>query len=388
MSKGKMLIVHGGAPTAVINASLYGAIEEARASGAVEKILGARGGLSAILRGDLIDLSALPDETMAKLPATPASFIGTSRFPVRDEEYDGLVDKLVEFGIGYLLFNGGNGSMDACWKIARAAGGRKDAAHIRVVGIPKTMDNDIAATDHAPGFGSAARYLAASVRELAFDLASLPIHVCILESMGRNSGWLTAASALAADSSPGPHLVCVPEALFDEEAFLDKARTLYDRFGGVLVVASEGLKGLDGKALVPPIFQVGRSVYYGDVSAHLCNLVIKKLGIKARSEKPGILGRCSIAHQSPVDREEAIEAGRAAARAALAGKSGSMIGFRRTSDEPYRCGTMLIPLEEVMLREKTLPLAYLTAEGHGVSSAYLDWCRPLLGGPFPDFAKP
>ncbi|GAB1483100.1 6-phosphofructokinase [Treponema sp.] len=383
MHKGNMLIVHGGAPTAVMNASLFGAIKAAQKSGSVAKIYGARNGLGALLQDDFINLSKLPDETLNKLPHTPASFIGTSRYPVSGEGYDKIVDKLVEHDIEFLLFNGGNGSMDACGKIVAALQRNSKAKGIRVIGIPKTMDNDIAVTDHSPGFGSAARYLAASVQELSRDLAALPIHVCIVESMGRNSGWLTAAAALA---DRGPHLIYVPELLFDEDSFLEKAKSLYEQFGGVLVVASEGLKGLDGATLVPPIFQVGRSVYYGDVSAHLCNLVIKKLGIKARSEKPGILGRCSIAHQSVVDRDEAILAGTEAAKAALGGQTGAMVGFKRISDKPYLAETFLIPVEEVMLHEKVLPKRYLCSEGKGITQEYIDWCRPLIGGELADFA--
>ncbi len=401
---GSMLIVHGGAPTAVINASLYGAIREAKEAGEVDKIFGARNGTAGIIKGDLIDLTDLPEETLERLPHTPGSFIGTSRFPVEDADYDRIVDALIQRGVRWVLFNGGNGSMDTCGKIARAAARRSDsggpgsvgAAALRVVGIPKTIDNDIAVTDHAPGFGSAARYLAASVADLAQDIASLPIHVCVMESMGRNAGWLTAAAALAAPEgalygsdardSLGPHLIYVPEVPFDEERFLDEAKTLYDRFGGVVVVASEGLRGADGKPIVPPIFQVGRSVYYGDVSAHLANLVIRRLGIKARSEKPGVLGRCAIAQQSDVDRDEAIVAGREAVRAALGGHTAVMVGFRRVSEMPYRCETMLIPVDEVMMHERRLPVSYLNAARNGIDPEYRAWCRPLIGAPLPGMA--
>ncbi len=407
MKRDSMVIVHGGAPTAVINASLYGAIQAAKDSGLHGAVYGARGGARGIIDGDFVDLSALPEETLEALPRSPASFIGTSRYPVEEGDYARIVDILVERKIGYLLFTGGNGSMDTCGKIARAVESRAPGSGIRVVGIPKTIDNDIAVTDHAPGFGSAARYLAASVAELAQDIASLPIHVCVIESMGRNAGWLTAAAALASpgamdspgeasfganpDTRPGaplgPHLIYLPELPFDEERFLDEAKALYGRLGGVVVVASEGLKGKDGAPIVPPVFRSGRSVYYGDVGAHLAALVIRRLGIKARSEKPGVLGRCSIAHQSALDREEAILAGGEAVRAALSGETGVMVGFRRVSSTPYRCETFLIPVEELMLKERTLPSEYLNAGGNGVAAEYLEWCRPLLGGPLATFAR-
>jgi 6-phosphofructokinase 1 len=385
--KDKLLIVHGGAPTAVMNASLYGVIRAAKASGEVGKVLGARGGTRGVLEGDYIDLSALPEGTLEALPSTPASFIGTSRFPIEAVDYDRIVDSLVRDGIRYLLFNGGNGSMDSCGKIAQAVARRAPGSGIKVVGTPKTIDNDIAVTDHAPGFGSAARYLAASVAELSQDIASLPIHVCVVESMGRNAGWLTAASALARRGSLGPHLIYVPEVAFDEEKFLDEAKSLFERLGGVVVVASEGLRDKDGLPIVPPVFRTGRSVYYGDVSAHLCGLVIRRLGIKARSEKPGILGRCSIAHQSGLDREEAILAGSEAAAAALSGETGVMVAFRRLSSVPYRCETFLAPIEEVMLHERALPREYLSPALNGIQDSYLDWCRPLVGGDLAAFAE-
>lgn len=385
--KGNMLIVHGGAPTAVINASLYGAIAEAKKYPEVEKIYGARGGSGAIAPGNFIDLTNIPQEQLERLPFTPGSAIGTSRTPLVEEDYQAIAQALQRHNIRWLLFNGGNGSMDACGKVAAQVKG----TGISVVGIPKTIDNDIAVTDHAPGFGSAARYLAASVRELCYDVASLPIHVAVIEAMGRNAGWLTATASLAGSPEQGgPHLIYVPERAFNQEEFLDKASSLYKKHGGVVVVASEGLRDAAGTPIVPPIFQVGRAVYYGDVSAHLANLVIQKLGIKARSEKPGILGRSSTAWQSSVDRQEAIIAGREATRAALTGETAVMVGFRRlppTPQQPYRCETFLIPVEEVMLKERTLEEQYINSTSNGITEDFARWCLPLIGESLPDFPR-
>lgn len=383
--KGNMLIVHGGAPTAVINASLYGAIKAAKDSGMVAHIYGAAGGSGAIVDGKFIDLGNLPSEILEMLPFTPGSAIGTSRTQLKENDYQRIAAALKEYNIHWLLFTGGNGSMDACGKIAAAVGNDS----VAVVGIPKTIDNDIAVTDHAPGFGSAARYLAASVRELCYDVASLPIHVSVIEAMGRNAGWLTAASVLAMDESAcGPHMILVPEKPFSEEEFLDTVSSLSKKFGGVVVVASEGLKDKSGTPIVPPIFTVGRSVYYGDVSAHLCNMIIQKLGIKARSEKPGILGRASALYQSSLDREEAILAGKTAAEAALAGKSRVMPGFRRLAGTEYRVETILIPVEDVMLHERTLESQYMSSDIIGIDPSFAQWCRPLIGGKLPAFAPP
>lgn len=375
--KGNLVIIHGGGPTAVLNCSLYGAVTEALNSGEVDHVYGAVGGTGGLLKGALLDFGAVPQEELAKLPHTPATAIGTSRDALEAEDYAHMAAILAEHDIRYVLMNGGNGTMDACGKLAAACAGKG----VAVMGIPKTMDNDIAVTDHCPGFGSVARYMAGTVRELGVDVRSLPIHVVVMESLGRNAGWTTAAAALARTGAAddAPHLLYPPERPFREDEFLDEVESMYRRLGGVVVVASEGLHDEAGKPIVPPIFQTGRSTYFGDVSSHLAQTVVRRLGIKARSEKPGILARASIAWQSPVDAAEAEEAGRAACRAVLAGESGKMVGFRRLSTEPYRCETFLIPIREVMLGERTLPAEYLNGAGNDVTGAFIDWCRPLIG---------
>ena len=206
--------------------------------------------------------------------------------------------------------------------------------------------------------------------------------------MERNAGWITAASALAR-KNPGdaPHLIYLPEFPFNEEEFLEDVKKLYDKLGGVVVVASEGLKNEKGEPIVPPIFKSGRATYYGDVSAHLVNLVIKKLGIKARSEKPGICGRASIAWQSPVDRDEAVLAGREALKAAMNGESGAMIGFIRdeTEDGSYKYSGERIPIEQVMLYERVIPKSYVNERRNDVTEEFVKLCRPLIGPELRDF---
>ena len=382
--KENLIIIHGGGPTAVLNCSLYGAVREAQASGLVEHVYGAVGGTGGLLKEKLLDFGSVPEEELERLPTTPASAIGTSRDALEAEDYARMADILAEKRIRYVLMNGGNGTMDACGKLAAVCRDRG----ISVMGIPKTMDNDIAVTDHCPGFGSVARYMAGTVRELGVDVRSLPIHVVVLEALGRNAGWTTAAAALAREQEgDAPHLLYPPERPFHEDEFLDRVGDMYRKLGGVVVVASEGLHDDEGKPIVPPIFQTGRSTYFGDVSSHLAQLVVRRLGIKARSEKPGILARASIAWQSPVDAAEAEEAGRAACRAVLAGETGQMVAFRRLSSAPYRCETFLVPIEEVMLGERVLPAEYLTAGGTDVTEAFCGWCRPLLGPELPSMAR-
>ena len=374
------LIVHGGAPTAVINASLYGAVTEARKHPEIEHFYAAIGGSGAVLKEHFLDLFTSSEEELELLLHTPGSAIGTSRDPLETEDYDQMAQVIARHNIRYVFFTGGNGSMDTCGKVYQAC--CRAGVDVNVVGIPKTIDNDISVTDHAPGFASAARYIAETTAEISQDVRGLPIHVCVIEAMGRNAGWIAAASALArSGDGDGPDLIYLPEVPFDEDAFLTEVERLHREKGGVVVVASEGLRKADGEPIVEPIFQVGRAVYYGDVSAHLANLVIRKLGIKARSEKPGIAGRASAAYQSRLDRDEAVEAGSTAVRAAVEGKNGVMVGFRRLPGEEYRAETILIPIEEVMLHERTMPKEFIAENGHDVTQAFIDWCRPLLGEP-------
>ena len=379
-----VLVIHGGGPTAVINASLYGVLKEAEERGGIGHVYGAIGGSEAVLKERLLDLLAFPEEKKELLLSTPATAIGSSRYALEQKDYEAMVEVFRKWEIRYVLLNGGNGTMDTCGKLYEAC---KEAG-IAVVGIPKTIDNDIAVTDHTPGYGSAARYLAVTTAEVGVDVKSLPIHVSIIEAMGRNAGWITASSALARKKEgDAPHLIYLPERPFCEEEFLEDVKRLYEKKGGVVVVASEGLKDKAGAPIVPPIFQSGRSVYYGDVGAYLAELVIKKLGIKARSEKPGICGRASIALQSPVDREEAVLAGREALKAAVEGESGVMIGFVReeTADGSYRMHSRRIPIAEVMMYERKLPEDFINERGNDVTDEFVEWCRPLIGGDIPEY---
>ena len=215
-------------------------------------------------------------------------------------------------------------------------------------------------------------------------MEGLPIHVVVLETSGRNAGWLTAAASLATDSyAHGPDLIYLPERDFDQEAFLRDVKKLIEEKGHGVVVASEGLHYAGGTPIVEPIFTVGRATYFGDVGSHLANLIIKELGYKARAEKPGLLGRASMLWQSETDREEAERCGRAAVDAATAGESGKMVALRRCPGEGYRCETFLVDIREVMMTERKLPDEFINAEGNGITEAFRQWCRPLLGSPLP-----
>ena len=239
MLKGNMLVAHGGGPTPVINSSLLGAVREAKKHPEIETIYGARFGAEGILAGDLIDLGAVPDEKLGLLARTPASAIGSCRRKLTDADYPAVLECFKKFNIRYFFYNGGNDSMDTCNKVYNLA--VESGYDLRVIGIPKTIDNDLAVTDHCPGFGSAAKYAAASALEIAQDAAALPIHVVVMEMMGRNAGWITAASALFTDLMPCEHLVYLPETDFDKGEFLAAVKEKWAKGRGLLVTVSEGI---------------------------------------------------------------------------------------------------------------------------------------------------
>ena len=383
--KGNLLIAHGGGPTAVINSSLSGVIREAQWSSAIDRIYAARWGVEGLLKEDLLDLTDLTSLDLERLKETPSSAIGTCRYKVKEEDYQRIVDVLRKHRIRFFFYNGGNDSMDTCLKIARIAG------DIQVVGIPKTIDNDLAVTDHCPGFGSAARYYALSVLELGLDVCALNIHVSVIEIMGRNAGWLTASTALAREigKAEAPHLIYLPERPLDEKRFLSDVKTAWDRRRGIVVAVSEGLVNAEGEPLVKASHKTAVDGFghtlAGNVSHYLADLISTRLGIRARSEKPGLLGRVSKALCSEVDRGEAFEAGRLAVRKAVEGGGGVMVGFRRIADDPYKVEPLWIDLEEVANREKKVPSEFISPAGNDVTEEFLRYCRPLAGGDWPDY---
>lgn len=379
-----ILVAHGGGPTAVINGSLQGVVEAARASGEVDKIYAARFGAEGILKGDLIDLTGVPAEVISRLSHTPASAIGSCRRKLSDPDYPTVMETLDRFKIDCFFYNGGNDSMDTCNKVNELA--LREGLPIKVIGIPKTMDNDLEVTDHCPGFGSAARYAAQSACELALDASGLPIHVVVLEIMGRNAGWVTAASALAARLTDCEVLTYLPEQLVDVDRMLADIEKTYAKGHGLLVTVSEGLCGLDGKPLADSgiVDGFGHKVP-GGVAQHISDLVMQKLGLKSRAEKPGLLGRCSIPYESAVDRREAYDVGAEAVKAALRGESGHMVAIRANRENGYSSDTFLTPLQGVANAEKKFPLEWIV-DGNRIADAFFDYALPLMGEPLPPYA--
>lgn len=382
--KGNLLIAHGGGPTAVINASLKGVIDEAKKYPEIENILGARYGVEGVLNEDFINLGGATQEMVDLLPFSPASAIGSCRRKLTEQDYPVILDIFKRHNIRYFFYNGGNDSMDTCMKISAIAGD----FDIKVIGIPKTIDNDLEYTDHCPGFGSAARYVAVSTLELYRDVAALPIHVIVMEAMGRNAGWLAAASTLVKNKETDPpHLVYLPEVAFNEEQFVADVKMWNSKVKGVLVVASEGLVDANGNSIADTgiVDGFGHKIP-GGVAQHLSNILVKN-GLKSRSEKPGLLGRVSVGLQSKIDREEAIAVGSFAVKAALEGKSGYMVAIKRTANQPYQSELELVPLVKVANVERKFPLKWINERGNGISKEFQEYCLPLLGEPLPNHAS-
>ena len=389
-----LLVAQSGGPTSAINATLAGVVENALSSPSVDRIYGSINGIQGVLTENLIDLKTKLTNVseLDLLCQTPASALGSCRVKLKDpavcaDEYETIISVLRKYNIDCFIYIGGNDSMDTIKKLSDYAIIFGHA--IRFIGCPKTIDNDLALTDHTPGYGSAAKYIGTSMKEIIRDSFCLEYEkgvVSIVEIMGRNAGWITAASALARrKQGDAPHLIYLPERNFNEDEFLEDVSRLQKKQGGVVVLVSEGLHDANGESIVPPIFKSERAVYYGDVSSHLANLVVKKLGVKARSEKPGLCGRASVALQSPVDREEARQAGTVALRSAVEGNSGVMVGFERVPGTVYQMKTKLVPIKEVMLYERKMPDNFINERGNDVTQEFVDWCRPLIGDPLPEF---
>lgn len=371
-----LLVVHGGGPTAVINCSLAGVIKAAQENPKIDKILGAKNGMGGLLREEFIDLTDVSEEQIQLIMNTPGSVIGTSRDPLLEKDYEKAKEILIKNEISYCLLNGGNGTMDTTARLSETVAN----TDISVVGIPKTMDNDLGKTDHSPGFASAAKYMAKATKEIVADVKGLPIHVVIIESMGRNSGWVTAASSLAGEQKGfGPDLILLPETPFNEDDFLERISNLEKRKSGIVVVASEGLKYESGELITKPIFKSDRAVYYGDVGSHLAGLIISKLGIKSRSEKPGLISRASIDIRSDIDVMEAYNVGKKAVEGITEGYTSSMVSIVRNSNKPYEVDYKMVPLSKGMIEEKLLSKNYISKDGYGVTDEYMEYLKPLIG---------
>jgi 6-phosphofructokinase 1 len=338
----------------------------------ITSVYGARFGAHGLVNDDLIDLSAAD---LAALRITPGSAIGSSRRTIERDDYDRMLWVLERRGIRFLFYTGGNGSMDTAMRIDRFA---RDAGYdLRVIGIPKTIDNDIVETDHTPGYASCGRFFAHAARDIGMDNRALPSPIEILETLGRNVGWVVAATALARHREDDPpHLIYFPEMGVSLDRLCADIEVVYRRFGWCMVAVCEGQKDEQGGWFGAELNTLpgARDPLPANMGQVLAKLVWARTGIRARSEKPGLLGRSCPALVSELDRAESFECGAAAVRAALEGHSGEMVALGHASE------TFLVPLERVARQEREFPREWMNAERNYVTAEFIEWARPLIGG--------
>ncbi len=382
-----LLYAQSGGVTAVINASAAGVIATARqAPGEIGQVLAARNGILGVLRETLVDTAGLTVRDLERLRSTPGGAFGSCRFDLdpadrNPAQYDRLFAVLAAHDVGYFLYNGGNGSMETCRQIQAAADAR--GYSLSVVGVPKTVDNDIVLTDCCPGFGSAAKYLATSIREVGLDLDAMTTgsgRAFVLEVMGRNAGWLAAACALAAeDGDAAPHLILLPEVAFDEAAFLTRVKMVVERLGSCAIVVAEGVRGQDGQVLSMQDRNQKGYIQLGGAGEVIAERIHACLGYKVHHALADYLQRSARHIASRTDTAQAFGVGKAAVRRAVAGSCG-VVGIERLSDEPYLWRTTLQAFEQVANLERQLPPEFIAPDGFGVTDAFRRWCRPLIAG--------
>ena len=393
---GTLVVGQSGGPTPVINASLAGVIGEAQQHDCFTGVYGLVHGIEGALKEELLDLGNETPENLDLLSRTPASALGSCRHKLSAADYERILEAFRIHNVRHFVYIGGNDSMDTCHRIWSLA--TEEGYEIQVMGVPKTIDNDLAYTDHCPGYGSAARFLALATRDTGRDLESMATFddVTILEAMGRNAGWLTAASVLGQTSEPeAPHLVYVPEVAFDEARFLGDVARVHGRLGRVFVVVSEGIRDAEGQFVGQHAQRGISSDAFGHtvhalstgVAAYLTDLVRKQLGLQARFLRPGLIGRALSACMVETDRKEALAVGRQAVAHLAAGESGHMVTLERLCDEPYHWTTGLAPLAEVANAEHLLPREYINEMGNTVTEAFWRYALPLIDGPLPPLAR-
>ena len=384
---GAALIGQSGGPSAVINASTYGVIKTAIESLYVTKVYGANHGIKGVLDDRLFIMNEEDPKELAKMLYTPASVLGSCRYKladpdVNDTDFKRILEIFRKYNIRFFFYNGGNDSMDTCNKISRYFA--KNDYECRIIGVPKTIDNDLAGTDHCPGFGSAAKYIATSMMEVNRDTKVYDVGmVTIVECMGRHAGWLTAAAALANLKGEGPDLIYLPEVDFDMDQFINDVKRVYEDKHDVLIAVSEGIHYADG-SFVSEAKTSGTDGFghaqLGGLAARLAAIVKAATGAKVRGIELSLLQRCASHCASATDMQESFEAGKFAMESALAGETGKMVGFVCDRVGGYKCHYALFDLSQEANAEKKVPLEWITASHNNVTREFIDYCLPLIQG--------
>ncbi len=389
--KKNAVVGQSGGPTAVINASLYGTVYEAlNREDEIGTVYGMINGIEGFLNDQVMDMAPLEESgELDLICTTPGSYLGSCRYKLPEDLSDPVYPKLFErfetYNIGYFFYIGGNDSMDTVSKLSRYA--EKICSDIRVIGIPKTIDNDLVETDHTPGFGSAAKYVASTVREIAVDASVYDNKksVTIVEIMGRHAGWLTAASALARKfEHDNPVLIYLPETDFDQDAFIEKVRLSLENTPNLVVCISEGIHDSTRTFICEYSNDVGTDTFGHKMltgsGKYLENLVKERLGVKVRSVELNVCQRCSSSMLSKTDQKEAIAAGAYGVKAALNGASGNMVAFERLEGDAYQIDYVLKDVNIICNQEKCVPAAWITEDGSDVTDDFIRYARPLIQG--------
>ncbi len=386
--KGACIIGQSGGPTSVINASAYGVIDTALKSDCITQVLGAEHGIKGVLNDRLFDMGLEDPEELRLMKYTPSSALGSCRYKMADPEVDDtdykrLLEVFKKHNVRYFFYNGGNDSMDTCNKINEYM--QKADYECRVMGVPKTIDNDLFGTDHCPGYGSAAKYIATSMMEVYQDAHVYDTGmIVVMEIMGRHAGWLTAAAALAGEFGEGPDLIYLPETDFNMQDFINDVKRIYAEKGNCLIAVSEGIHYADGD-FVSEAKTSGTDGFghaqLGGLAAILAQVLKEETGAKVRGIELNLLQRCGAHVASETDIEESYMAGKTAVENAVAGINGRMIGFERgVVDGKYACRTKLIPLMEVANVEKKIPREWINEAGNGVNHQFIEYALPLIQG--------
>ena len=379
--KGACILGQSGGPTSVINASAYGVIATALKSSNITAVYGAEHGIKGVLNDRLFDMSKEDPKELELLKYTPSSALGSCRYKIADPDVDDtdykrILEIFKKYDVRYFFYNGGNDSMDTCNKISKYM--QKVCYECRVMGVPKTIDNDLFGTDHCPGFASAAKYIATSCMEVYQDARVYDTGmVCVIEIMGRHAGWLAGAAGLATAYGAGPDLIYLPETAFNMEEFLEDVDRIYKEKGNCMVAVSEGIHYADGTF----VSEAFGHAQLGGLAAMLAETVKQKTGAKVRGIELSLLQRCGAHLASETDIEESFMAGKAAVENAVNGITDKMVGFARTErDGHYVCMTELLNLTDVANTEKKVPREWINQRGNGVEKAFVDYVLPLVQG--------
>jgi len=384
--KGNAIVAQSGGPTAVINASACGVIQEAMKQSDIQGMYAAHNGILGVLNEEIFDMGKEEPEAIEGLKTTPASALGSCRYKVKSQEdFERIVAVFKKYDIRYFFYIGGNDSMDTADRVSKLAA--DEGYEMRAVGVPKTIDNDLAYTDHCPGYGSVIKYLATMVMEAGRDTEALYTTdtVNVIEAMGRNAGWIAAGCGLARrDEEDAPHIILLPERPFDKEEFKDRVRYFLDKLGRAVIVVSEGTKNPDGTYIAEQKGDFAKDSFghtqLGGAGLFIKDLVEREVEVKARFAIPSTIQRTGIHFASLTDSHEAYMAGQRAVQHAVEGVSGKMVTLERTSSDPYKCETGLADLVDVANGEKYFPVEWISKDGFFVTEEFRRYATPLIRG--------